>query len=65
MKEVVRGIQQGRVSQVIVAKNCPAFIIEKVKHAKSDIAIETFAGDQNELGTRFGKPYFTAIVGLP
>ena len=63
-KEVIRGIQNGTVTKVIVAKNCPDYILERLKRAKHDIAIEVFPGDQKELATHFGKPFFAAVVGV-
>jgi len=61
-REIAKAIKSGSIKNVIVAKNCPDNLIEKIK-AGGDIQIQSFAGDQKELGTALGKPFCVATVG--
>ncbi|MBI5061643.1 MAG: ribosomal L7Ae/L30e/S12e/Gadd45 family protein [Candidatus Aenigmarchaeota archaeon] len=60
--EVVKGIKAGRIDMVVFAKNCPEFLVKKIKETKS-IEMYIFNGDQKNLGTRLGKPFPVALVG--
>lgn len=57
--EIQKGIKSGDVKRVIVANNCPDWLIEKVKDAQ----FEQFNGNERELGTALGKPFAIAMVG--
>ena len=59
-KEVNKAIKAGKVKKVIVAKNCPKNLIDKLGNVK----VEIFDGDQIQLGTKLGKPFPVAVVGL-
>lgn len=59
-KEISRGIKSGTVKKVVVAKNCPKKLLSKL----SDVKLETFNGDQVQLGTKLGKPFPVAMVGF-
>ena len=59
-KEIRKGIKAGKVKKVIVAKNCPKNIIDKLGNVK----VEVFDGDQTQLGTKLGKPFPVAMVGF-
>ncbi len=61
LREVLKGVSEGKIKRVVVAKNCPDFIIEKIKAVGMEI--EMFEGNQKELGTGLGKPFQTAVVG--
>lgn len=61
--EVVKGIKAGRVGRVVVASNCPQFLIERVE-AAGKVVVEMFAGDQKELAVRLGKPFPIAVSGF-
>ena len=58
-REIAKAAGSGRVNKVIVAKNCPEELIKKV----SGVAVSTFDGNQDELGTRIGKPFPVAMIG--
>lgn len=61
-KEIVKGIKDGKISQVVIAKNCPDFLIKRIKNAGcSNIVV--FEEDQKGLGTKLGKPFAVACVG--
>ena len=58
-REIVKNIKDGRIKRVIIASNCPDFLRERL--AKT--AFEIFDGDQQQLGTKLGKPFPVAMVG--
>jgi len=60
-KEIARAIQSGRLRRVIVASNCPDFLISRISHG--NIVIERFNSGQKDLGTKLGKPFPVAMVG--
>lgn len=62
-REVVKGIKSGKVKRVIVAKNCPDFLVEKAEGA-GKVVIEKFDGNQNEFAIRLGKPFPIALAGF-
>ncbi|MEM7819290.1 MAG: ribosomal L7Ae/L30e/S12e/Gadd45 family protein [Candidatus Aenigmatarchaeota archaeon] len=61
-REIIKGIKNGNIKRIIVANNCPDFLIEKLSNFK-DVKIERFDGDQSQLGTKVGKPFPVAMVG--
>ena len=61
VREIVKDINNGKVKRVIVANNCPESLKEQVKKA----VIEIFDGDQQQLGTKLGKPFPIAMIGYP
>ncbi len=56
--QVLKGYKDGKIKQVVVAKNCPEKIVKEFKN------VQVFNGDQEQLGTRLGKPFFVAVVGF-
>lgn len=62
-REVIKAIKNGVVKKVLIASNCPEFIIKQFENMKSGVVIEKFAGDQSQLGTKVGKPFPIAVVG--
>jgi large subunit ribosomal protein L30e len=60
-KVVVKNIRKGSIKNVVVAKNCPKELIEKVH--SSGVVVRQFVGDEGELGTKVGKPFPVAMVG--
>jgi len=62
-KEIIKAIKAGNVKLVIVASNCPDFLINKIEQAGS-VQIKQFSGNQKELGTRLGKPFIISMVGF-
>lgn len=64
VREIAKCIKAGNVKKVIIARNCPEFLIDKInKINKNSIEIQMFNGDQKELGTRLGKNFPVAMVG--
>jgi len=61
VKEIVKAIDNGKVKIVIVANNCPGFLIDKIKG--KGVNIDVFDGDEERLGTALGKPFPIAMVG--
>lgn len=59
-REISKGIKSGAVKKVVVAKNCPKQLIEKLGNVK----VEVFSGDQVQLGTKLGKPFPVAMAGF-
>ncbi len=63
-KEVIRAAKAGKVKLIVVASNCPDFLIEKATGSQlGSVKIKKFTGDQADLGTRLGKPFPVAMVG--
>ncbi len=58
-REIAKAAGIGKVNKVIVAKNCPEELIKKI----SGVAVSMFDGNQDELGTRIGKPFPVAMIG--
>lgn len=59
-RAISRGIKSGTVKKVVVAKNCPKNLVEKLGNVK----VEVFSGDQVQLGTKLGKPFPVAMAGF-
>ncbi len=59
-KEVVKAINTGKVKHVVVASNCPDFLVKKIPEGTK---VEKFEGDQKFLGTKLGYPFPVAMVG--
>jgi large subunit ribosomal protein L30e len=59
-KEISKGIKSGKIKKVVIAKNCPENLVQKLGGVK----VETFDGDQVQLGTKLGKPFPVAMVGF-
>ena len=60
-REVSKAVMSGKIRHIIVARNCPGHLVEKVAH--NNVTIEQFDGDQRQLGTKLGKPFAVALVG--
>jgi len=58
-REIALAVKAGKVKKVIVADNCPDFLVQKIGKVK----VEKFSGSQRELGTKLGKPFAVAMVG--
>ncbi len=59
-REIVKAIKAGKVKKVVVAKNCPKDMVEKL----GKVQIEVYDGDQVQLGTKLGKPFPVAMAGF-
>ncbi|MBI3190218.1 ribosomal L7Ae/L30e/S12e/Gadd45 family protein [archaeon] len=60
-REIIKDIETGKVKKVVVASNCPDFLLAKI--SGKNIVIERFEEDEKQLGTRLGKPFPIAMVG--
>ncbi len=61
-REIAKGIKSGKVKKIVIANNCPNFLVLRLKEFE-DVAIEKFSGDESQLGTKLGKPFPVAMVG--
>ena len=61
-REIVKHIKNGKIKQVVVASNCPDFLIARLKEF-GGLAIEKFDGDEAQFGTKLGKPFPVAMAG--
>ncbi|MBI2579704.1 MAG: ribosomal L7Ae/L30e/S12e/Gadd45 family protein [Candidatus Aenigmarchaeota archaeon] len=66
-REIVKGINSGKIRKVVFASNCPDFLQKSVRDAtkfnEGSVEIFGFSGDQAELGTKTGRPFPVAMVG--
>lgn len=60
-KEILKSINSKDIKEIIVANNCPEKLKEKIP---KKIKTKTFSGNQQELGTKIGKPFPVAMVGF-
>ena len=58
-REIAKAVGSGKIKKVVVARNCPDELLKKI--AGVDVAM--FDGNQDELGTRIGKPFPVAMIG--
>ncbi|MBI4162563.1 MAG: hypothetical protein HY513_02675 [Candidatus Aenigmarchaeota archaeon] len=58
-REIKKAIVEGTVKKVVVASNCPDFLVERL----GKIDMQRFEGDQKDMGTKLGKPFAIAMVG--
>ncbi|MCX6815652.1 MAG: hypothetical protein NT120_02280 [Candidatus Aenigmarchaeota archaeon] len=58
-RQIVKGINEGKIKRVIAANNCPASLLAKIK----DVKVDRFDGDESQLATKLGKPFPIAMVG--
>ena len=62
-KEIVNNIKSGKIKKVILANNCPDNLIKEIEKLKVNIL--KFEGDQQQLGTKLGRPFPVTMVGYP
>lgn len=60
-REIAKAAKAGKIKRVIIANNCPDFLLNKLKN--ENVAIERFDGNQKLLGTKLGKPFAVAMAG--
>ncbi len=60
-KEIAKAAKAGKIKRVIIANNCPDFLLNILKDEK--LIIEKFDGNQKLLGTKLGKPFAVAMAG--
>lgn len=62
-REIAKAAKAGKVKHVIIATNCPDFLLSRINELK-EIKIEKFEGDETQLGTKLGKSFPVAMVGF-
>ena len=62
LRQIAKGVKQGDLKKVVVASNCPEWLIEKIKAAGS-VELFRFSSDEREFGTRLGKTFPVAAAG--
>lgn len=60
IREISKAIMAGKVKSVVVAKNCPKELLERLPQ---NTQVKIFNGNESELGTKVGKPFPVAMVG--
>ena len=60
-KEIAKALKDGKIKKIVIASNCPDFLVEKL--GNTDVSIERFSEDESQLGTKLGKPFPIAMVG--
>ncbi len=65
-ERTIKLIMNGKVKKVIVAKNCPEHIRNRLEYYSKiyNIEIFEFDGDNKDLGTFCGKPFSIAVLGI-
>lgn len=65
-REILKGIKAGEIKRVIIASNCPDWLLNKITSAEgaSNLQPERFASNERELGTALGKAFAVAMVGF-
>lgn len=58
-REIIKGINSGKIKEVIVASNCP----EKL-YASIGVTVKKFEGDEKDMATKLGKPFPVAMAGF-
>jgi ribosomal protein L30E len=61
-REIAKAVQAGKLKRVIIASNCPDYLIDKFTDMKG-VLLEKFFEDESQLGTKLGKPFPVAMVG--
>jgi ribosomal protein L30E len=60
-REIVKAARAGKIKHVVVAANCPEFLLSSLQGL--NVNVEKFEGDESQLGTKLGKPFPVAMVG--
>ena len=61
-REIARAAKEGKIKHIIVASNCPDFLIARLEGVGA--RIERFDGDEQQLATKLGKAFPIAMVGF-
>ncbi len=61
-KRTLKAVRDGKAKMVVVAKNCPEDVMEKLK--KHEVKVVTFEGTNMELGAICGKPFSVAALAI-
>lgn len=61
-RQIAKAAKSGRVKHVVVASNCPDFLLSSI--SSTGVKVDKFDGDSSQLGTKLGKPFPVAMVGF-
>ncbi len=61
-RQIAKGVKKGDLKKIVVASNCPEWLIEKIK-AAGPAELFRFSSDEREFGTRLGKTFPVAAAG--
>lgn len=61
---VVKSLKSEGLSAVVVSKNTPEDMRNKLEEISSGIEIEAFDGSNAMLGTACGKPFAISVLGI-
>lgn len=65
-REVLKGIKSGSFKTIIIARNCPPNMRERIKHYAniSGINVEESENTGKQLGISCGKPFNVSVIGV-
>jgi len=63
-REIQKAAKAGEIKRIIVAKNCPDWLLEKLLKTEGHPEFGRFSGDERELGTALGKAFAIAAAGF-
>ncbi len=61
-KSTLKALERGEAKAVVVAKNCPEEVVEKIK--KYNVPVYVYNGTNMELGAFCGKPFSVAAMAI-
>ncbi|WP_456371120.1 50S ribosomal protein L30e [Geoglobus sp.] len=61
-KRTIKAVRDGKAKLVIVARNCPEEVLEKLR--QYDVRVITYDGTNMELGAICGKPFSVAALAI-
>lgn len=65
-KRTIKFIMNGKVRKVVIARNCPEYLRNRLLYYSKiyNIDVEEFDGDNKELGIFCGKPFSISVLGI-
>lgn len=65
-KRTIKFIMNGKIKKVVIAKNCPEDLRNRIIYYSKifEIELEEFDGDNKELGIFCGKPFSISVLGI-
>ncbi len=62
--ESIKALKGGKAAQVVVSKNCPTDVRDRIKSASPEAVVMEFDGNAVELGIFCGKPFSIAVLAI-
>ncbi len=62
--ESIRALKKNKAVQIIVSRNCPANVKDRIKAASSETVVMEFDGNAAEFGIFCGKPFSIAVLAI-